>query len=102
MMHQLHTVQSALAQTMHDFVQTARMGHTASLLGARTLLGAPGLTTRIKKLLVTRCIATSSKDASTDQIACGPSRGGGTDVHGSQTAQMFHLESSQLHGGTFS
>ena len=32
-------------------------------LGARTLLGAPGLTTRNKKLLSTKGIATSSKDA---------------------------------------
>ena len=30
------------------------------LLGARTLLGAPGLTTRSKKLLVTKGIATRS------------------------------------------
>ena len=41
------------------------MGHLgASLsLGARTLLGAPGLTTRSKKLLGTKGIATRSKDA---------------------------------------
>ena len=32
-------------------------------MGARTLLGAPGLTTRSKKLLVTKGITTSSKDA---------------------------------------
>ena len=34
-----------------------------SLLGARTLLVAPGLTTSNKKLLVTKGIATSSKNA---------------------------------------
>ena len=33
------------------------------LLGARTLLGAPGLTTRRKKLLGAKGIATRSKDA---------------------------------------
>ena len=33
------------------------------LLGARTLLGAPGLTTRNKKLIVTKGIATSNKNA---------------------------------------
>ena len=33
------------------------------LLGAKTLLGAPGLTTRNKKLLGTKGIATRSKDA---------------------------------------
>ena len=35
----------------------------ASLLEARTLLGAPGLTTRNEKLLGTKGIATRSKDA---------------------------------------
>ena len=35
----------------------------ASLLGARMLLGAPGLTTRNKKLLGAPGIATRSKDA---------------------------------------
>ena len=34
-----------------------------SLVAARTLLGAPGLTTRSKKLLVTKGSATRSKDA---------------------------------------
>ena len=34
-----------------------------SLLGARTLLGAPGLTTRNNKLLGAKGIATRSKDA---------------------------------------
>ena len=34
-----------------------------NLSGARTLLGAPGHTTRSKKLLVTKGIATRSKDA---------------------------------------
>ena len=38
----------------------------ASLLGARTLLGTPGLTTRNKKLLVPKGIATRSKDATRD------------------------------------
>ena len=35
------------------------------LLGARTLLGAPGLTTRSKKLLGTKGIATSNKGITT-------------------------------------
>ena len=35
----------------------------STYLGARTLLGAPGLTTRSKKLLVTKGIATRSKNA---------------------------------------
>ena len=40
------------------------VGWRPSLLGARTLLGAPGLTTRNKRLLGAPGIATSSKDAS--------------------------------------
>ena len=41
------------------------------LLGARTLLGAPGLTTRNKKLLGAPGIATKSKDASRLEAAIG-------------------------------
>ena len=48
----------------------ARLGHFLaferecfSILGARTLLGAPGHTTSNKKLLGTKGIATRSKDA---------------------------------------
>ena len=39
------------------------MAYRASLLGARTLLGAPGHTTRSKKLLGTKGIATRNKEA---------------------------------------
>ena len=39
------------------------LGILASLLGARTLLGAPGLTTSNKKLLGAKGVATRSKDA---------------------------------------
>ena len=41
------------------------MSMLQSLLGARTLLGAPGLTTRSKTLLGSPGIATRSKDATT-------------------------------------
>ena len=42
-----------------------------TILGARTLLGAPGLTTRSKKLLGAKGIATRSKDASRlEAIVC--------------------------------
>ena len=52
------------ATRREEHVQTETVGSTceqrASLLGARTLLGAPGLTTRSKKLLRAKGIATSS------------------------------------------
>ena len=46
------------------------LGLLASLLGARTLLGAPGHTTRNKKLVGAPGIATRSKDATRGSWHC--------------------------------
>ena len=54
--------------TLMSFRQTdegQRDHHILQGVGARTLLVAPGLTTRNKKLLVSKGIATRSQDATT-------------------------------------
>ena len=64
--HQIPPFKSTRKQDLADLKhqeESKNIGWRPSLLGARTLLGAPGLTTRSKKLLVTRGIATSNKNA---------------------------------------
>ena len=50
-------------------IETCSFLFKVLLLGARTLLGAPGLTTRSKKLLGTMGIAARSKECS-ENLSC--------------------------------
>ena len=69
LLHRLTKLSSISHQAMGYGWEKRQINSNRTLLGARMLLGAPGLTTRNKKLLEAPGIATRSKDATRNKIA---------------------------------
>ena len=82
--------------------QEKRKGRTGLLycllLGARTLLGAPGLTTRSKKLLGAPGIATRSKDTTSLLIVAGLETSVELPLHDQRVFSSVKCEDGAVNG----